>query len=47
LNKTPDPLEDSIAMQTPTQPFINLVRRNLALLNQFSPSPIFQYLASS
>jgi len=29
-------------MQTPTQPFINLVRRNLALLNQFSLLPIFQ-----
>jgi hypothetical protein len=41
-NKTPDPPEDSITMQTPMQPFINLVRRNMALLNQFSLSPIFQ-----
>jgi len=42
LNKSPDPLEDSIATQAPMQPFINLVRRNMALLNQFSLSPIYQ-----
>ena len=32
-------MEASITMQTPMQPFINLVQRNMALLNQFSQSP--------
>lgn len=32
-------MEDSITMQTPMQPFINLVQRNMALFQQFSQSP--------
>ncbi len=42
-------MKDSITMQTPMQPFINLVQRNMALLNQFSQSPevVSQAMANS
>lgn len=42
-------VEDSNTMQTPMQPFINLLQRNMALLNQFSQSPelVSQAMANS